>query len=219
MPKPVKLDDSDHANLVTLAQTYKMNMNVIVGYLIDMCSKYDLLDPDWIEPILEERIKDFLSSHDADLAKKLQIERTRTINSAKLTAFKKYIDVLEPEARKDFLENILGNVNDESFLDNISNYAMFTIDGTPRLYPIHEGKPVIAGVTLVACMTGYHIAGNYCKNCRKWRDCEFRKEEYQSYLSRIGSDTTPENRRIVESQSTINRRKELLKKRRSVDNR
>jgi hypothetical protein len=199
--KTIQVSPELHGLLTSLAQTRKISINDIMGYLTDLLEKYDMLDPDWLEPLLEERMSEYMARHDTDLAKKLQMERTKTINKAKYFSFQEYVKLLDPEDRKAFLVNVLGDVNDESFLDNISNYQMFSIDGTPRLYQVDpEGKPVVIDKqNLVSCMMGYHFIGNFCK-CNKWRTCPIRKEEYLGYLSKVDPNMRSERtRRFTDS--------------------
>lgn len=201
--KPIKVNDKVHEILSEVSEQTNITLGDIVGYLTDLLVKYNLMDPDWLEPIIEESVKEYLTKHDLDLAKKLELERSKTINKAKLEAFKQYLNVLEPEIKKGFLENILGNVNDESFLDSISNYQMFMIDGVRKLFQVDtDGKPIIPGLNkeqLVTCMIGYHFIGNFCK-CNKWRDCKIRNDEYTLYLAKTDPNMRKEKtRRYVES--------------------
>jgi hypothetical protein len=201
MSKPVKVPKDTHETLTNLAQSTKMTMGDIIGYLVDLCEKWDMLDPDWLEGMIQEKLDDFLSKHDIEFSKKLQLERTRTVNKAKLTAFNKYLDVLPPEARKEYLENILGSTGEENFLENLSNYTMFTIDGVRKFLEADpDGKPIVAGANMnniVPCDNGYHFIGNFCK-CGKWRNCRFRSKEYQNYLAKTDPNMRrPETRRFV----------------------
>lgn len=202
MSKPVKVSEETHEYLTALSQSTKMNMGVIIDYLVDVQQEHNLLDPDWLETLLEDRMSDFIAKKDIDLQKKIEFERAKVVNRAKFEAFKQYLNVLEPETKKAFLENILGDVESEGFLDSISNYQMFNIDGLNKLCQLDEtGLPIVPGVNMaqiIACDNGYHTIGGFCK-CNKWRTCKIRSQEYLTYLSNTDPNMSKaKTRRFVE---------------------
>lgn len=173
--------------LTVLAQIHKIPVPELIAYFMDLNDVHNFLEADWIEKLTEDALRLELQKKDPEFAKKIELERAKTINKAKFEAFRQYIAVLDPENRKIFLENVLGNVNDETFIESISNFQIYNVDGTNRLYQVDEdGKPKIPGTNpenIVSCLMGYHIQGGFCK-CNKWRDCGLRSQEYLTYLSK-----------------------------------
>jgi hypothetical protein len=192
------MDSEIHEYLKTLSQQTKISMKDIVSYLFDIQRKYNILDPDWMEPIVNERVQNILDKQTSNLSEKLELEKQKQVYRTKHEAFKLYVKSLDKDKRKMFLEKILGDINSDRFMDSMHNSKIFKIDGIERWLDYDDDfKPVLGEIDLIPCITGYHIKGNYC-DCKKWAQCEIRQEEYLAYLEK--SDPTmskPATKRFI----------------------
>ena len=107
-----------------------------------------------------------------------------------MMVFKEYLKTMQPAEKKKFLENVLGDTSGGNFLENLSSYQMFIIDGEKKLYvPDGEGFPVIPGINrdrVVKCDRGFHIKNARC-SCRYWRECPIGASQYEDWLSKFGT--------------------------------
>jgi hypothetical protein len=196
--KSIKVSEETHEILTSLSQSSKIPFGIMLGYFCDLAEKYDLLNPDWFENAVKERVEEELEKKTSSISEKAELENMKALNRAKNKAFSEYIKVLKPENRKKFLESILGNPDE--MLESMHNYKVFYIDGTERWLKFdQEFKPVLEGVSLISCIVGYHIKGNFCE-CRKWNQCHIRKEEYLIYLGESDPEMKlPTTRRFIKN--------------------
>jgi len=183
--KMLQVGEDVHQKLIELSKKYSIKMVTIVSYLIDECDKYNMLEPDWEDQLLKVRMDEFKKKFEADLSKDLEKERVRSINRITHTLLTQYLKVLEPEQRKETIENMLGDLKHGTLLESLVDMELTTIDGKKRLVKMSEGKPIL-GVNpdkIIACNVGFHIKEMFCK-CSRWRDCEIRSEEYIAYKAR-----------------------------------
>lgn len=195
----VKTETRDRINLV--AQRLNMTVDVILGFLLDQNDKYNFVDSTWLDRAVAERYSNILDSQDSEMRKKLEIDRHRTILKIKSDALKMYVLTLQGVERKSFLEKLLGNPNDANFLEKMSSYQLFVIDGIKRFVePDINGRPTFKGdpLDLVVCEKGYHARGAWCE-CPLWRGCPIRSSEYETYL--INQGTEAERNRYLQDKT------------------
>lgn len=170
-----------------------MSMSVIVGYMVDLCQKYDMLDPDWTTKLREQLIVETNQIvTDERLERALTIERSKAVTKAKLIAWTKYIDCLAAEDRKKYLEQLLGSgglvPTGQDFIDTLSQWSLVKINNESRMIKTNPDGTLQLNESVVTCQTGYHIANAFCKgNC--WQTCEVKmRERRQARLIVTDSD-------------------------------
>lgn len=182
--------ESDREKLNNLSAKYTLKSSVILGFLIDNGIKYGMLEQGWQEKLAEDQLQETLADLDIEFRKKVELKKVDAQIKAKMMVFKEWLGVLDTTQKKQFLENVLGDTNSGDFLEKLTNYQMFIVDGLKRLYPMDDrGRPMIAFVQpddLIPCMRGFHIQGNRC-DCRYWESCEFGKQSYEDWLAVNGS--------------------------------
>ena len=179
----VKVDDEVHEWLAWASQKYGIKMKDVVGALVRIAQEYHVLEPDWIERIITDRLEEYRKKIEAQYEAKIEQRKMEWKLRFKHDLLMHYVKALDPEERKAFIENLLGNLDDPRFLEQLGEMELVTIDGKKRLCRIENGKPVIPNVDperIVVCDAGYHIKGNFCE-CKRWRDCEIRVNEYAEY--------------------------------------
>lgn len=181
-----------------------MYKNAIVSFLLDLNDKHDFFDADWQRRLALDAYYTILEENDIELKKKVELEKQKTIIKLKAEAFRKYIDFLQGEEKRQFLEVILGKNASANFLEDLSNYQLYVIDGQSRfLEPGPEGTPKINKVDpskIVTCDRGFHVLGGWC-NCNIWTTCPIRKPEYEEWLGLHGTES--EKRKYIDSQSKV----------------
>lgn len=186
-----RIYENDREQLNLMSNKYGMKASLILGHLIKKAVEYNILEEGWEAKLAESQLHDFLLEADLEYKKQFERDKHRAILKAKQTAFQELIKVMPVDERKSFLEQILGDpTNNGDFLDNLSSYQMFTIDGVRRLLaPDGEGGPIVPGIhpdNIIECERGFHIVKGFCK-CQLWKICQIRKEEYEHYLATSGS--------------------------------
>jgi hypothetical protein len=191
------MSDKAHEILKKYSVSHKISMTDIIDYLADLLDLHELLEPDWKDRVSEFVLSDFLQKNDVDMLKKVELKKIDAINKARNTAFNEYIKVLKPKRRKEFLEELLGADNLESgnILERFADYTLKSIDGRSKMVKVSEsGKPIILGVNpdhIIPCEFGYHVVGEYC-DCKNWRTCSIRQQEYGKYLQERGREPKKE---------------------------
>jgi predicted transcriptional regulator len=206
MTVTIRIEESTREKLNNLASQLNMTHSVIIDYLIDKAIRYEMFQDGWEKALAQSEYQSLLDEDDRELRKRLEIEKAKRILSVKQKAFEKYLDVLEPVERRQFLEAILGSMKDGDFLDKLSNYQLFVVDGAKKLCePDEMGRPKLIGINpelIIVCDKGYHVVGGWCQ-CSLWRSCPMRGPEYEKYLALHGTPT--QQRKYIESQSRVTR--------------
>lgn len=168
-----------------------MTVDVFLAFLLDQNDKYNFADSTWLDKAVAQRYSDISDNQDADMRKRLEIDRHRVVLKVKADALQLYIKDLKGDERKIFLEKLLGgNPQDPDFLDQMSSYQMYVIDGVKRLVePDINGRPKFKGDPrdLIVCDKGYHVRGSWCQ-CVLWKTCPIRSAEYEQYLIENGTE-------------------------------
>lgn len=192
----VRVDDETKAVIIDLCKKTKMNQGVLVGYMADKFKEYDMLDPNWLDLLVEKRFAEMLEEVDLSFRKTIEILNHKAVLKAKQLALKEWLGVLDSKQKKEFLENIMGNPSTTNFLDQISSYQMYVVNGSKRIIaPDKHGAPMVPGANpedVINCDTGWHVKGAYC-NCRLWRTCPIRTEEIQNWLAVTGTHREQED--------------------------
>lgn len=199
--------ESDRTKLNDLSSRYSMKASVILGHLIDLGIKHKMLESGWESNLAEQELQEILADMDIEFRKKVELKKVTAQINAKMMVFKEWMKILPPNEKKQFLENVLGDTKTGDFLEKLTNYQMFIVDGEKKLYPVDEsGYPLIPFVQLVnilKCARGFHIVNNRC-NCRYWESCEYGKAAFESWLAEHG--TPHEQQRYLEETSGFRRR-------------
>lgn len=202
-----RIQENHRDKLNDLSSKYGMKASVILGYLVDLALEYKMLDSGWEKTLAERELQDILADMDIEFRKKVELKKVTAQINAKMMVFKEWMRILPPNEKKQFLENVLGDIKGEDYLDRLTNYQMFIVDGEKRLYPMGDmGLPIIAFTppeAIIKCMRGFHIENNKCE-CRYWNSCEYGKAAYENWLAVHG--THAEQRRYLEESSKLGRR-------------
>lgn len=173
------------------ALTQYGTQDTIIQYLLDQNDKVNLFNPGWARKVAEEQLQEILSDMDIEFRKKVELENHRARLKSVQRVFDEYLKILPREEKKDWLENILGDTKSGNFLENMTNYQMFLIDGQKRLLmPVDDGFPKIPGVSrdrIISCERGFHIQSNRC-DCRYWKECPLGEPEFLNWLGKYGSE-------------------------------
>lgn len=201
-----RIYETDRDQLNALSSKHGMKSAVILGYIIDKAVEYRILEEGWEKELAEKEFQQLLADTDIEFRKKVELRKVKAQIDAKMFVFKEWMKTLDNKDRKQFLDNVLGDMRGENFLDRLTNYQMFLIDGEKRLLPMDEnGYPVISYVMIdeiIKCYRGFHIKNNRC-NCRDWATCEHGKTSYENWLAVNG--TALEQRRYLEEHSRTRR--------------
>jgi len=189
----LRVDDEHKNQLELLSQKYGISQSAIITYLIDLTVKYQLLEPNWKENIINESLQEYKAKLEEQFNAKIEQEKMRWKLRFKHDLLMKYVDALEPQERKEFIQDIMLDLKDPLFLEKIGEMELTIIDGKRKLVKIKNGKPFIPNIPqdqIIECEKGYHIKGNYC-TCEKWKECQIRLEEYakqqaETKLKKIG---------------------------------
>lgn len=194
-----RIYEKDRDKLNQLSSEYGMKVSIVLGHIIDIAKKYKVLDRDWIENLVQKEVSNYLKDQDVEFRKKLELKKLDSIQKAQMLIFKEWLGILEPTEKKKFLEDVMGVRRGADFLERLSNYQLFMIDGEKRLYaPDAEGYPEIPytdKLDIIKCVRGFHIRLNRC-DCRRWQECEHGAAAYENYLAANGSDL--ERKRYLE---------------------
>lgn len=201
--KTVKLESDTHKKLLELSQKTSMSMSVILGYLIDLCSNYEMLEPDWIDKLREKSLLDTKEMvSDDKLERTLTLERARSVTRAKLMAWQKYIECLPVEDRRKYLEQLLGAgglvPSGQDFIDTLSQWSLVKVNGESRMIRTNPDGTLKLDESLMPCNTGYHIPNAFCKgSC--WQTCEIKSRERRQTTLQVSSGVYDKDRRYLES--------------------
>lgn len=183
--KHLKIDVETHETLTFLSQASKLSMKDIVAFFVKLGSKYHMLEPDWKDRLAEDLLSEYKKKLEIRFSQTFEKEKMKWKLKAKHGLLMKYVDTLDPDERKTFIEGLMVDINNPDFLDKIAEMEMVLIDGKRRLVRLEEGLPMI-GVepeNLLMCEVGWHIKGRFCE-CKRWRECNLRSEEYLDYKAR-----------------------------------
>jgi hypothetical protein len=192
-----------------MAQVSNLNMGVLIGYALELIDTHNMLEPDWLDEAIAQGVKEVLKDapQKADIKHSQDMQKigTRTVLGLRSWAIKEIAQQLEGQDKTDYLLKLIGgDPTDPHFIDDMTNYQAYNINGSRRMLKNGpDAKPEIPGVhpsNIVACETGYHIKGRKCDGCNQWRECPIRKEEYLEYLMRTDPNMRQEKtRRYVEN--------------------
>ena len=186
----IRVTDEDKNKIINLCKQTKMNQGVLIGYMADKFKEYNMLDPEWLDVLVNKRFAEMLEEVDLSFRKTIEVITFKAVLKAKHLALKQWLEILPAKDKREFLENIMGNPTNTNFLDQISSYQMYVVNGGKRIVsPDKTGAPMIPGATpeqVITCETGWHVKGAFC-NCRLWRTCPIRIEEVQNWLAVHGT--------------------------------
>ena len=183
--KQLKVDPETHERLIYLSQTTKISMKDIVGTIARMAQEYDLLNPYWKDELVAKTLDQYKAKLQEQTAQAIEKRKMEWKLRFKHDLLMQYVKALDPVEKRTFIENLLGNLEDPNFIDQLGEMEIVLVDGKRKLVRMEKGKPMI-GVDpdqIIACDVGYHIRGNFC-TCKRWRDCELRVGEYVDYKVR-----------------------------------
>jgi len=194
----VRQDTRDRINALTAFGS----QDVIVNYLLDQNDKHNLFNPGWARKLAEDQLQEILSDMDIEFRKKVELENHKARLKTVTQVFQAYLKVLPLDEKRSWLENIFGDTKSGNFLENMTSYQMFLIDGQKRLLLSgDDGYPKIHGIPrdrLIQCDRGFHIINSRC-DCRYWRECPFGSIQYEDWLGKHGSPF--QQKRYLEDQT------------------
>ena len=179
------IDERTHETLSSLSQSSKLRSGEVVAYLSRLAVEHDLLEPDWKDKIAEDRVSEQKRKLDYQQDRKVELEKMKTRLKVKHSLLMKYVDTLEPNERKNFIESMMIDIKSADFIDRLGEMEIVAINGKRRLVRMSEGKPLI-GIDpekILVCDRGYHVLNAFCQ-CGMWRSCKLRRDEYVDYKVR-----------------------------------
>lgn len=197
--KSMRIRERSKQYLDRLCERKNLKQLDALDYLIGLAETYDLFDSDWKDRILEGELAEYKDKLAKKQDARIEAEKVKTSLKIKRDLLLKYIDSLEDQAKREFIESMMGEIKDPNFLDSLSDMDVVIVDGKRRLVKMKDGAPMIATVNpdkIVVCETGYHIIDAFCQ-CKKWRECPIRKTEYVDFMAR--TRRTPPSQRAPRS--------------------
>ena len=176
--RQAQIDEETHERLKALAEKHGISLKEIIDYLSKLAVQHGLLDPDWQERITSDKLKEYeeklSKSHDFRSEEK-KMDWTMRFKFMLLT---KYVDSLQGNDRKAYIETVMGYLKGEGVLERLTSLEMVTLDGIRRFMAMIEGKPDVGMERdkLMKCPKGWHVKGRWCK-CDAWRTCEMKAQE------------------------------------------
>jgi len=206
----IRVPEDTKANLEDLASKSGMSQGVIVAYLVDQCIKWNMLDPevpDWIDNVRAQIRAEIEATDRGDERVKtaVTIAEHRAILGAKTAIFRKHLDDMPIDQRREYTARMLGVKADPSdpmkYLEAVSSLQYFKINGVRAFHTVGaDGRPLIPGVepaSIVTCAAGLHVRGAYCQ-CSLWRTCKFRIEESRAKEVEAMRPTEYDRKRLAE---------------------
>jgi len=187
----IRVSEETREEINRLCSFHNMAVDVVLGKLLNENQKHNFFEAGWSKALAEKEFQKLLQDVDIEFRKKIELDKHRAILKAKMIVFQEYIKTLPSAEKKNFLENVLGDVNSGNFLESLSTYQMFIIDGEKKLFmPDSEGFPTIPGINrdrLIKCERGFHIKNTRC-TCEFWRECPVGATAYEDWLGKFGTD-------------------------------
>jgi len=169
--------------LEKLSEKYGIREGVIISTLVGMAETYNLLEPNWTERFIQSHLEEFEKKLEIKADVELERRKFDWKMKFKFMMVKDYLDVLSPEERRGFIEEVMGYMKSTQFFELIMDLEPVKINGKTKLVRVsEEGKPKVSG-EVVQCPEGWHIKGRRCE-CSKWRNCEVRTQEYAEFLAK-----------------------------------
>lgn len=216
----VRIPGDTKATLEELAVKSGIAQGQIVAYLVDQCVKWNMLDPenpDWTDRVREEIRAEIaaLDKGEEKIRTAITIREHSAVVAAKTTLFKKHLDDMPIEARREYTALMLGiksdPLNPMKYLENVSSLQYFKINGVRAFHPAGpDGRPVIKDVRpddLVTCASGLHVKGAYCQ-CPLWRTCKWRIEDLKAKEIEAMKPTEYDRRRLASDVDKAKRERE-----------
>jgi hypothetical protein len=205
----VRIPEDTKATLEDLAEKTGIAQGSIVAYLVDQCVKWRMLDPenpDWIDRVRDEIRAEIEATDRGDerIKSAITISEHKAVLAAKSAIFKKHLDDMPIEARREYTARMLGIKADPSnpmqYLESVSSLQYFKINGSRVFHKSGaDGMPIINGVNpgdLVKCASGLHVRGAFCQ-CNLWRTCKFRIEDLKAKESDAMKATEYDRRKLA----------------------
>lgn len=189
----VRILKEDLEKLNEIAKSVKMTQPVLIGYLVDMCDKYDMLEPDWIERLSQANYHELLLEADLDYKKGFEVAKYKATLNTQQMLIKELVKSMPTEDRVNYLKNVLGDPENDKvdLLEILTTQQMFSVNGQKKMYaPGQEGSPRIVGIPpthLIQCPRGWHIKNDPCNACAIRKTCEIVFDERVDWLAINGT--------------------------------
>jgi hypothetical protein len=216
----VRIPEDTKATLESLAEKSGIAQGAIVAYLVDQCVKWNMIDPenpDWTDRVRSEIRAEIDATDGGDdrVRTAVTIAEHRAVLAAKSAIFKRHLDDMPVDARRDYTARMLGIKADPSnpmaYLENVSSLQYFKINGVRAFHKAgQDGRPILVGVdpeNLVACASGLHVKGAYCQ-CPLWRTCKWRIEDLKAKELEASKPTEYERRRLASDMEKARKERE-----------
>lgn len=193
--KTIRVDAEVKEKIDKIAKTKHLKVKEIVRYLVDLTDIVDFFDVNWKDALIQDRLEEYKAKIQADFDERMEAKKLDYRLKVKRDLLLRYIDTMDPEDRREFIEERMGEINDPTFIDQLGNMDVVVLDGKRKLVRFVDGTPIFAGIDsnkIIPCDVGYHVKDNFCQ-CKRWRECKVRSEEYTDFRFR----TSPEGRKAA----------------------
>lgn len=202
MSVTIRVSEETRTAINQIAEKTNMSVDAILTYFTSLNEKYDFFNVNWIKELVESEVAEYLKDIDAEFAKKIELQKNKAVINAQMLIFKEWMNTLDRQEKKQFLENVMGANKGTDFLEKLANYQMYVVDGYKKLYPPDQDGypqiPFISKTDIVRCRRGYHIVNNRC-DCRLWTECDLGSGAFEDWLGKHG--TQAEQRKYLEETS------------------
>lgn len=198
----IKVQEETRTAINKIAEKTNMSVDAIITYFCGLNDKYDLFNVDWVKNLVEREVSEYLKDIDAEFAKKIELQKNKAVINAQMLIFKEWMNTMDRQEKKQFLETVMGANKGTDFLEKLANYQLYIVDGHKKLYPPDIDQypqiPFVSKTDIVQCRRGFHIVNNRC-DCRLWSECELGSGAFENWLAAHG--TQAEQRRYLEETS------------------
>jgi hypothetical protein len=196
----VKLPQEEKDKIDLLSKQTNLNQGALIGYMADMFIKYNMLDGDWVEKLLESRFSELVKTHDFQMRKEVELIKLKSVTRIREKFIDQRLKSMDKEDRMRFIDQVLGDPERAGdVIDRITSQQVFVVNGQNRMCePQQDGLPRLVGIPpsqIVRCPRGFHTALDDCRACPDRLTCEVRKQLIIDWIAVNG--TTREQEEFI----------------------
>ena len=207
----IKIPREDKEKIDLLCKQTNYNQGALIGYLIDQCLKFEMLEADWIERLLESRFGDLVKEHDFGMRKEVELIKLKSVTRIREKFIDQRLKSMSNEDRMRFIDQVLGDPERAGdIIERITSQQVFLINGQNRMCePNPDGLPRLVGIPpsqIVRCPRGFHTHLDDCRACPDRLRCETRKAIIIDWIA-INGTSKEQEQFLIHGNFDVSRRK------------